>query len=131
MGTAGVAWGIYSILGRGVSNPVHATAKNFLKTVPLTLMISIFWLGARRVSAEGFLWAALSGSLTSAVGYVLWYAALRGLSATLAATVQLSVPALAAAGGVVLLSEQLTWRLILAGALILTGVALAIYGRRM
>ena len=86
MGIAGVAWGVYSILGRGVINPVHATAKNFLRTVPLTLVVFILWLPSLAISAEGFLWAALSDSMTSAVGYVSWYAALRGLTATLAAT---------------------------------------------
>jgi len=86
MGIAGVAWGVYSILGRGVINPVHATAKNFLRTVPLTLVVFILWLPSLAISAEGFLWAALSDSMTSAVGYVIWYAALRGLTATLAAT---------------------------------------------
>jgi drug/metabolite transporter (DMT)-like permease len=130
MATAGVAWGLYSIMGRGVTHPVHATAKNFLRTVPLTLVVFILWFPSLAISAEGFLWAALSGSMTSAIGYVIWYAALRGLTATLAATVQLSVPALAALGGVVFLSEQITWRLILAGSLILSGVGLAIFSQK-
>ena len=130
MGTAGVAWGVYSLLGRGVSNPVHATAKNFLRSVPLTLVVLIFSSSSWTLTAEGFLWAALSGSITSALGYVIWYAALRGLSATLAATVQLSVPAIAALGGGVFLSEQITLRLILSGAVILAGVGLAICGQK-
>jgi len=130
MGTAGVAWGVYSLLGRGVSNPVHATAKNFLRSVPFTLVVLIFSSSSLALTAEGFLWAALSGSITSALGYVIWYAALRGLSATLAATVQLSVPAIAALGGGVFLSEQITVRLILSGAVILAGVGLAICGQK-
>jgi drug/metabolite transporter (DMT)-like permease len=130
MGTAGVAWGVYSLLGRGVSNPVHATAKNFLRSVPLALVILIFSSSSWALTAEGFLWAALSGSITSALGYVIWYAALRGLSATLAATVQLSVPAIAALGGGVFLSEQITLRLILSGAVILAGVGLAICSQK-
>ncbi|MGH8545760.1 MAG: DMT family transporter [Gammaproteobacteria bacterium] len=130
MGTAGVAWGVYSILGRGVANPVSVTTGNFLRTVPLTLVVLIFWSSSLAITAEGFLWAALSGSLTSAVGYVVWYAALRGLTATLAATVQLSVPAIAALGGGVFLSEQISLRLILSGAVILAGVGLAICGQK-
>jgi drug/metabolite transporter (DMT)-like permease len=108
---------------------VHATAKNFLRSVPLTLVVLIFSSSSVALTTEGFLWAALSGSITSAVGYVIWYAALRGLSATLAATVQLSVPAIAALGGGVFLSEQITLRLILSGAVILAGVGLAICGQ--
>jgi len=130
MGTAGIAWGIYSILGRGVTEPVRATAGNFLKTVPLTLILLIFCSSSIAITAEGFLWASLSGSITSAVGYVIWYAALPHLAATLAATVQLAVPALAALGGVVFLSERITLRLILSGALILTGVGLATYSQK-
>ncbi len=130
MGTAGIAWGIYSILGRGVTEPVRATAGNFLKTVPLTLILLIFCSSSIAITAEGFLWASLSGSITSAVGYVIWYAALPRLAATLAATVQLAVPALAALGGVVFLSERITLRLILSGALILTGVGLATFSQK-
>lgn len=130
MGAAGVAWGVYSLLGHGVTNPVHATAGNFLRTVPLTVVVLIFSSSSIAITAQGFLWAALSGSITSAVGYVIWYAALPRLAATLAATVQLSVPALAALGGVVFLSERITLRLILAGTVILTGVGLAICSRK-
>jgi drug/metabolite transporter (DMT)-like permease len=130
MATAGVAWGIYSILGRGVTNPVDATAGNFLRAAPLALVVLLLWSSTIAITAEGFLWAALSGSITSAVGYVIWYAALPRMAATLAATVQLSVPALAAFGGIVFLSERISLRLILSGALILAGVGLAIYSRK-
>lgn len=130
MGTAGVAWGAYSILGRGADRPVHATEQNFFKSVPFALVPLLLGWGTLAVSAEGLLWASLSGSITSAVGYVIWYAALRGLSATLAATLQLSVPVLAALGGILFLSEEMTWRLGLSGVVILTGVGLAIRGRR-
>jgi drug/metabolite transporter (DMT)-like permease len=129
MGTAGVAWGVYSILGRAVSDPVSATAKNFLRAVPLTVVLSLIGFRSLTISADGLIWAALSGSITSAMGYVIWYAALRGLTATLAATLQLSVPALAAFGGVVFLSEPVTLRLVLSAALILAGVGLAILSR--
>lgn len=130
MGAAGIAWGVYSILGRGVTHPVQATAGNFLRTVPFALVILVFWSSSITITARGFLWAALSGSITSAVGYVIWYAALPRLSATLAATLQLSVPALAALGGVVFLSEHITPRLILSGIAILAGVGLAICSQK-
>jgi drug/metabolite transporter (DMT)-like permease len=130
MGTAGVAWGVYSILGRGVTSPVHATAGNFLRTVPLTLIVLLLCSSSIAITSEGFLWAALSGSITSAIGYVIWYAALPRLTATLAATVQLLVPAVAALGGGVFLSEQITLRLILSGTVIFTGVGLAICSGR-
>lgn len=130
MGTAGVGWGVYSLVGRGVTNPVQASTGNFIRTVPFALITLIPWSSSLAITAEGFLWASLSGSLTSAIGYVIWYAALPRLSATLAATVQLLVPALAALGGVVFLSERMTLRLFVSGTIILTGVGLAILGRR-
>ncbi|MGE5220579.1 MAG: DMT family transporter [Chloroflexota bacterium] len=130
MGTAGVGWGVYSLVGRGVTNPVQASTGNFIRTVPFALITLIPWSSSLAITAEGFLWASLSGSLTSAIGYVIWYAALPRLSATLAATVQLLVPALAALGGVVFLSERMTLRLFVSGTMILTGVGLAILGRR-
>ena len=130
MGVAGVAWGVYSILGRGVTHPVHATARNFLRSVPFALAVLVVWSPSIKITAEGFFWAALSGSITSAVGYVIWYAALPRLTATLAATLQLTVPALAAFGGVVFLSEHITLRLILSGTAILAGVGLAIASRK-
>jgi drug/metabolite transporter (DMT)-like permease len=98
--------------------------------VPFALVGLLLSPSALTISLTGFLWAALSGSITSAVGYVIWYAALRGLSATLAATVQLSVPVIAALGGVALLSEKFTLRLLVSGAAILAGVGLAIYSHR-
>jgi drug/metabolite transporter (DMT)-like permease len=130
MGTAGAAWGIYSLLGGGAKDPVITTSGNFLRTVPMALIILLPWLSSLNITPKGFLWAALSGSITSAIGYVIWYAALRGLTATLAATVQLSVPVIAALGGVVFMSEQLTSRLIASGTTILAGVGLAIWSHR-
>jgi len=130
MGTAGASWGIYSILGRRVADPLRATAGNFLRTVPLALVVLLPWSPSVAITAEGVLWAALSGSMTSAVGYVIWYAVLPQLAATLAATLQLSVPALAAFGGVFFLSERITLRLILSGTLIIVGVGLAIFSRK-
>ncbi|HVR70000.1 MAG TPA: DMT family transporter [Vicinamibacteria bacterium] len=128
MFAAGVAWGVYSLRGRGTSDPLAATASNFARAVPFTLASSLLAAGHVRVTGEGALLAVASGALASGVGYSLWYAALRGLTATRAAIVQLSVPVLAATGGVLLLGERLSPRLVLAGAAILGGVALAMGG---
>jgi len=130
MSGAGLAWGIYSLLGRGASDPLHASAGNFLLAVPLALAASALFTGSAHAEARGVALALGSGMLASGLGYVVWYAALRGLSATTAATVQLSVPAIAAAGGVPLLGEPLTPRLLVAAAATLGGIALVIAQRR-
>lgn len=129
MVTAGFAWGIYSLRGRGTQSPLANTAGNFIYAVPLILAVRLVTLDHLHLSQEGILLAVLSGALASGLGYVIWYAALRGLTATRAAIVQLSVPALAAWGGILFLGENLSLRLILAGALILGGIALAVTSR--
>jgi drug/metabolite transporter (DMT)-like permease len=126
MATAGIAWGIYSLRGRGASDPVAVTTDNFLRTVPLAIGIVLLWLSKLTITPMGFFWATVSGSVTSGVGYVLWYAVLPRLTATRAATVQLAVPLLAALGGVVFLSEAINLRLVISAVVILGGVALAI-----
>jgi drug/metabolite transporter (DMT)-like permease len=126
MATAGIAWGVYSLRGRGASNPVRVTTDNFLRTVPLAIAVVLFSLPALTITPRGVLWAALSGSITSGVGYVLWYAALPRLTATRAATLQLSVPVLAAIGGVTVLSEAVSLRLVISAVVILGGVGLAV-----
>jgi drug/metabolite transporter (DMT)-like permease len=126
MASAGLAWGIYSLRGRGVSDPIGATADNFIRTVPLAVGAAWAWLPTLTLTPMGFLWAALSGSITSGVGYVIWYAALSGLTATRAAIVQLAVPVLAAVGGIAVLSEAITLRLIISAVVILGGVGLAL-----
>lgn len=123
---AGIAWGIYSLRGRGVANPLAATAGNFLRSLPFALLLCLIFLPRLQYDSLGALYAVVSGALASGLGYVLWYAALRGLDAASAATVQLSVPAIAAAGGVLLLGETLTLRLLLASATILGGIALVL-----
>lgn len=130
MAVAGVAWGVYSLRGRGAVSPLVDTTHNFVYAVPLALGVNLIALGDLRISAEGALLAVLSGALASGVGYVVWYAALRGLTALRAATVQLAVPALAAAAGVVFLSEPVTLRLLVAAGVILGGVGLALTGWR-
>lgn len=129
MAVAGVSWGFYSLLGRGAADPLQATARNFAYSVPLVLAVSLFFQGDFSISANGLLLAVASGALASGCGYVIWYAALPGLTATRAATVQLSVPAIAAFGGVVLLSEEATLRLLLASAATLGGLAIVLAGK--
>ncbi|MEM8501665.1 MAG: DMT family transporter [Cyanobacteria bacterium P01_D01_bin.1] len=126
---AGIAWGIYSLLGRGSAQPVTNTMNNFVRAVPLALGVSLATISRLHLTGIGVLLAVLSGAIASGVGYALWYAALRGLSATRAATVQLSVPVLAAIGGVLFLRETLSLRLLLASLMILGGVSLAMLGR--
>ncbi len=133
MATAGIAWGVYSLRGRGSSSPLADTTGNFIRAVSFILSVLITWLVAWNevyLSPPGILWAVISGAFASGVGYVIWYTALAGLTATRAAVVQLSVPVLAAWGGVVFLAEDISLRLILAAALILGGIGFAIAGRR-
>lgn len=129
---AGAAWGLYSLRGRGSRDAVASNAASFARATCLALGAGAVgaWLGTTHVSAAGLGLALTSGALASGLGYAVWYAALRGLTATRAALVQLSVPPLAAAGGVALLGESFSPRLLVAGALILGGIALAVTGRR-
>ena len=129
---AGIAWGVYSLRGRGTSSPLSATAGNFVRATPLAalLIFATRYAGpSLHALPLGIALAIFSGALASGVGYSLWYAALPWLSATRAAILQLSVPALAAAAGIVLLGEPLVPRLVLAGAVILGGVAVAVFSR--
>ena len=129
MAIAGVSWGFYSLVGRTAGDPTEATAYNFIYSVPLVLLTSLVFLGGFEVTVIGAAYAFISGAIASGLGYVIWYAALRGLTATSAATVQLSVPVIAATGGVVLLSEEVTVRLLLASAATLGGVAMVLAQR--
>lgn len=126
---AGMAWGFYTLLGRGSKNPLADTAGNFVYAVPMILLLRLLTWNNIHISTQGILLAILSGAVASGVGYVIWYAALRGLTTTRAAIVQLSVPMIAAWGGVAFLSEHLSARLLLAGALILGGIALSVLSR--
>lgn len=128
--SAGLAWGLYSLRGKGAGDPTLVTAGNFLRAVPMALALSLLMLNNRSIDALGFGYALASGALASGVGYAIWYTALPGLKATQAATVQLSVPVLAALGGIVFLGEVLTLRLIVASVAILGGIALVILERR-
>lgn len=128
---AGIAWGFYTLKGKGVKDPLEMTALNFLRSVPFVLCMYIFTFHKSYYSVEGITYAIISGAITSGIGYAIWYAALRGLTTTQAALLQLCVPIIAAFGGILFLSEQVTVRLIGAGALILGGVLLAIFGKKM
>lgn len=129
MTAAGIAWGVYSLRGRRSTEPLAATAGNFLRATPLALVVSLLFVTHFHAEPAGVALAIASGGLTSGLGYVIWYAALPGLSALRAATVQLSVPPLAAFGGVLLLAEAISLRLVLASLAILGGVALVLASR--
>jgi drug/metabolite transporter (DMT)-like permease len=126
MAVAGVCWGIYSLRGRGALNPLEQTAGNFARSVPFTMAVSILAFQQQHLEAWGVLLALASGALASGLGYVAWYSALRTLSATRASLVQLPVPILAAVGGLIVLGEPFSLRLVVSAALVLGGVALAL-----
>jgi drug/metabolite transporter (DMT)-like permease len=127
---AGIAWGVYSIRGKDVSAPIRMTAGNFLRAAPMALVISAVALSSLQLQMAGVLLALLSGTITSGLGYVLWYRVLKSITTTQASVAQLLTPALAAFGGVLFLSEQLSARLIIASALIVGGVAVIMLKRR-
>ena len=126
---SGCAWGIYSLRGRGAGDPTIMTAGNFLKTLPMAAVLSLVFWGKMELDPEGMLFAVASGAITSGIGYAIWYSALPALKATQAATVQLSVPVIAAIGGIVLLAEPLSLRLLLASLAILTGISCVIFAK--
>lgn len=127
---AGIAWGVYSLLGKKATDPLMATAGNFILSVPFAVALFVVFWGQWSATAFGIVMAVASGAITSALGYALWYRCLRQLSATSAAVVQLTVPAIATLGGIVFSAETLTWRLAVFSVLILGGVAVAIIARQ-
>ncbi|WP_413043943.1 DMT family transporter [Pseudomonas sp. YJ42] len=126
MALAGVAWGAYSLLGKGTPDPLAATAGNFIRSLPIMAVLGLLALNGLEWNSAGVVYALLSGGLTSGIGYAIWYAALPGLAAIQAASVQLSVPLLTALAGSLLLGESLTGRLVAAGLAILGGIALVL-----
>ncbi|KAF0190888.1 MAG: hypothetical protein FD165_2349 [Gammaproteobacteria bacterium] len=129
MTVAGMAWGVYTLRGRGSAYPLSDTAFNFARTAPLVVVLALIAIPTVQLSSQGIILAVLSGAVASGVGYTVWYMALSGLTATEAAVVQLSVPVIAAIGGVVLVSEAITVRLAVAGIMILGGILAVISGR--
>ena len=130
MAAAGVAWGFYTLRGRGSGDPLGDTTGNFIRAVPMIAIAAIPFLSQINLSTRGIVLAILSGAIASGLGYTVWYFALKHHTATRAAVLQLSVPVIAAFGGVLLLSEIMTKRLVIASVIILGGVGLTIAGRR-
>jgi drug/metabolite transporter (DMT)-like permease len=124
--SAGTAWGIYSLRGKGEKNPAAATAGNFLRAVPFAAVLSLVQIPWTHLDRAGIGYAIISGAITSGLGYVIWYTALPHLKAASAATVQLSVPVLAATGGILLLGEPLTLRFLFASIAVLGGIMLVV-----
>lgn len=130
MTLAGMAWGGYTFLGRGSRNPLADTARNFNRSLPFVLLLMLIGIRNAHLELAGVWLAVLSGAVASGVGYTVWYMALRGLSSTQAAVAQLSVPLIAALGGIVFVHETVSLRLLLAAAMILGGTLLVAAGRR-
>jgi len=127
---AGVAWGIYSLRGKDGRNAIAATTGNFLRAVPFAVLGSVAAVRQIHFDSLGTFYAVISGAITSGLGYVIWYSALPGLKAITAATVQLSVPVLAASGGILLLGESITLRYVLASIAVLGGILLVVLEKR-
>ena len=128
---SGIAWGVYSMLGRGQPDPAAATAGNFLRAAPLTAALSLLALPWLTLDTRGVMYAVLSGAVTSALGYVLWYRVLQHMRVMTASTVQLAAPVIAAVGGILLLDEALTRDMLIASVLILGGISLVLrFGKR-
>jgi drug/metabolite transporter (DMT)-like permease len=128
--SAGVAWGVYSLRGRGRGDATAVTAGNFWRAALLALLLSLATLGSVHVESSGLIYAVASGAVASGLGYAIWYTALRSLSPTTAASIQLTVPAIASVGAVVFLGESVTPRLFVTSVVILGGVALVIWGKQ-
>jgi drug/metabolite transporter (DMT)-like permease len=130
MALAGIMWGVYSLGGRGAAHALQLNTSNFVRALPLTAAVNALAYSRVHVSANGLMLALASGAITSGLGYVLWYTALRNLTASGAAIVQLTVPILAGAGGVLFLGEIISLRLVLSALVVLGGIALALTGGR-
>lgn len=130
MAAAGASWGVYTLRGRTGGDPLANTTGNFVRALPFVVLLALIYLPNLHLSARGVVLAVLSGAVASGVGYTVWYAALKHLTSTRAAILQLAVPVIAAVFGVVLLSEAAGLRLVIAAVLILGGIGLTIFGRK-
>jgi drug/metabolite transporter (DMT)-like permease len=126
MAVAGVGWALYSIQGRGAADPVAQNGGNFLRTLPMLIVVSALAMKLQHIEARGAVLAAVSGAVTTGLGYAVWYSALRGLTATRAALVQLLVPVITVTGGVLLLREPISSRVVLSAVIVIGGIALAL-----
>lgn len=129
MSISGMAWALYTLIGRTSKNPLSDTAYNFLRTCPFLLVLMFIGFNNAHITSMGFVLAVLSGAIASGIGYFVWYIALTGLSVTQAAVVQLFVPIIAAVGGVIFTSELITLRLVESSTLVLGGILTVILGR--
>ncbi|MBT5330920.1 MAG: DMT family transporter [Porticoccaceae bacterium] len=131
MAISGIAWGFYTLAGRGSKSPLIDTTNNFLRTIPLVLLIMFFTIADTEISNRGVVLAVASGALASGLGYAIWYTALAGLTVTQAAVAQLSVPIIAAFGGVIFSSETINTGLIVSSVFILGGIATVVASKKV
>jgi len=129
MVVAGISWAFYTIKGKTSKSPLNDTAYNFLRTLPFIFVLILFTHRELYLSVQGIQLAIISGALTSGIGYAIWYIALKGLSVTQAAVLQLLVPILAAIGGVLFINELLSWRLIMSSTMVLGGILIVVLGK--
>jgi len=128
---SGVAWGLYTLEGRKSKSPLNDTAYNFIRCLPLVLLLTVITIANATLSSEGIWLAIAAGAITSGVGYAIWYVALGSLSAIQAAVVQLLVPVIATFGGIVFANEALSVRLVIASLVILGGISLVIFASKI
>lgn len=124
MALAGLAWAFYSIIGKNTQQPLLSTSYNFSHSLLFVIVFALISSPLIHLSQESFLYAIISGSLTSGIGYVLWYMVVTQIETSTASIIQLIVPVLATLGGVILLNEVLTWHIVIASSIILSGIAL-------
>lgn len=130
MALSGIAWGLYSLSGRGSSDPLLTTAGNFYRTIPLIIVLTMITFNQAHITTEGLVLAIVTGAITSGLGYAIWYAALKNLQISQASIVQLSVPIIAALGGVVISQETISVQLLLSSLLVLGGLILFMLGKK-
>lgn len=130
MSISGIAWGLYTLAGSGSKTPLIDTANNFLRTLPFIALVTILTFENIQISNQGIMLAIVSGAVTSGLGYAIWYSALTRLTVTQAATIQLTVPIIAAFGGVLFSNEVITIKLITSSILVLGGILVVTVGKQ-